>query len=188
MRHGNEEECCNERGRAAARRSLSAASRRGHHGLAAHFACFLANGLTYSISIPAPRRARVNPRQLGSCHIKRWGRGGTSTLRSPLTDSCSSTVAQPGGSSWRNRFAVSPVSHVLRHVVSVGNSPPLQLISCRSRERACRGTASSTSRGLAFQACSSSSTPVRVGDAGWVCHRSYLRRTAHPAAPPETAA
>ena len=47
------------------------------------------------------------------------------------------THAQPGGSSWRNRFAASPVSHGLRHLASVGKSRPLRLTSSRSRGRAC---------------------------------------------------
>ena len=45
--------------------------------------------------------------------------------------------AQPGGSSWRNRFAANPVSHGLRHLASVGKSPPLRLTPSRSRGRAC---------------------------------------------------
>jgi len=49
--------------------------------------------------------------------------------------------AQPRDSSWRNRFAASPVSHGLRHPASVSRSPPLRLTSSRSRGRACPGTA-----------------------------------------------
>src|ERR1019366_1923956 len=44
--------------------------------------------------------------------------------------------AQPRGSSWRNRFAANPVSCGLRHLTSVGKSPPLRLIFSRSREKA----------------------------------------------------
>ena len=47
--------------------------------------------------------------------------------------------AQPRDSSWRNRFAASPVTRGLRHLASVSKSPPLRLISSRSREKA--GTA-----------------------------------------------
>src|SRR5476651_2608446 len=42
--------------------------------------------------------------------------------------------------SWKklsaNRFAANPVSHGLRHLASVGKSPPLRLTFSRSRERA----------------------------------------------------
>jgi len=67
--------------------------------------------------------------------------------------------AQPRSSSWRNRFAASPVSHRLRHLASVGKSPPLRLISSRSREKA--GTTKSSC--TAFQTCSSSVPPFDRG-------------------------
>ena len=44
--------------------------------------------------------------------------------------------AQPRGSAWRNHFAASPVSRRLCHLASVSKSPPLQLTSSHSRERA----------------------------------------------------
>src|ERR1035437_3591706 len=65
--------------------------------------------------------------------------------------------AQPRGSSWRNRFAASPVSHGLRHLASAGKLPPLRLISSRSRGKA--GTMKSLC--LAFQTCSSSAPPFK---------------------------
>jgi hypothetical protein len=43
--------------------------------------------------------------------------------------------AQPRGSSWRNRFTASPVSHGLRHLASVSKSPPLRLISLTAEKR-----------------------------------------------------
>ena len=51
--------------------------------------------------------------------------------------------AQPRSSSWCNRFASSSVSRGLRHLASVGKSPPLRLTSSRSRGRAYPGTATS---------------------------------------------
>src|SRR5664279_1153638 len=63
--------------------------------------------------------------------------------------------AQPRSSSWRNRFAASPVSHGLRHLASVSKSPPLRLIFSHSREKA--GTTKSSC--TAFQTCSSSAPP-----------------------------
>ena len=63
--------------------------------------------------------------------------------------------AQPRSSSWRNRFAASPVSRELRHLASVGKSPSLRLILSRSREKA--GTIKSLC--FAFQTCSSSAPP-----------------------------
>src|ERR1039458_3224110 len=65
------------------------------------------------------------------------------------------SYAQPRSSSWRNRFAASPVSRRLRHLASVSKSPPLRLIFSHSREKA--GTTKSSC--TAFQTCSSSAPP-----------------------------
>lgn len=93
--------------------------------------------------------------------------------------------AQPRNSSWRNRFAASPVSHGLRHPASVSRSPPLQLTSPPSRGRACPGTAMSTPPGHAFQTCSSSFTPKQAGYAGWAYRRSHRLTTPGSAASPQ---
>lgn len=67
--------------------------------------------------------------------------------------------AQPGGSSWRNRFAASPVSHGLRHLASVGKSPPRRLTPSRSRGGACAGIATSTPPGLHSRHAQAASPP-----------------------------
>ena len=90
--------------------------------------------------------------------------------------------AQPGGSSWRNRFAASPVSHGLRHLASVGKSPPLRLTSSRSRGRACPVLQRQRLRVLHSRHAQAASPP---------CRRATLAgRTVvliHPPAPPDRA-
>ena len=67
--------------------------------------------------------------------------------------------AQPRGSSWRNRFAASPVSHGLRHLASAGKLPPLRLISSRSRGKA--GSRLLSHRALHSKHAQATSPPCR---------------------------
>lgn len=147
--------------------SLLSASRREHHGLAARSPWFLAARLTYPVGIRVAG-SYVYPATVCVLPVKR--KAGVKIQPSDAFKKVrvpQPSHAQPRSSSWRNRFAASSVSHGLRHLASVGKSPPLRLTSSRSRERAYPGTATSTPPGLAFQTCSSNFTPMRAGYVGW---------------------
>jgi hypothetical protein len=116
--------------------SLRAASRCGHHGLAARSPLFPGSGIP--VQRHSCRRAIHVPVGSPQPACKAVSAGVTfqpsdafKQVRVPQP-----SHTQPRGSSWRNRFAASPVSHGLRHLASVGKSPPLRLTSSRSGGRA----------------------------------------------------